>query len=297
MRKVLVGVDGTPSARDAIALARALAVDEGCDMILVGAYTASALRFPPALRSDVDLTREVERMLLDERARHAPQARTHVRADVSPGRALCHEVERERPDLLVLGSSHRVREGRAGSGRTGRQVLHGAGCAVAVAARGLHERPVALRQVVVGFDGSDEAHVALAVAEEVARRAGARLTAVAVVDDRLPATAAPAGLAVELVHWDDLVEAQRASTERLVASLAREHPGIETEVRVGDPAVELAAAAEGADLLVLGSRRWGALARLVIGSTGEELSRDAPCSLLLVPRPDEEGERTASAHA
>ena len=45
------------------------------------------------------------------------------------------------------------------------------------------------------------------------------------------------------------------------------------------------AAAAGADLLVIGSRRWGPLSRLVVGSTGEELVRESPCSLLLVPRP------------
>lgn len=287
MRKVLVGVDGTPGARDAIALARALA-DDGCDMILVGAYTEPALSFPPVLRRDAQLGREVERMLLEERAQRAPRARTHVRADVSPGRALCHEVEHERPDLLVLGSSRRLRDGSAGAGRTGRQVLHGAGCAVALAARGLHERPLELRRIVVGVDSSDESQAALELASSIASRTGARLTAVSVVDDRLPATVAPAGLAVELVQWDELVEAQRTGTERLIGRIAERHPGIETELRVGDPATELAAVADDADLLVLGSRRWGAMARLVVGSTGEELSREAPCSLLLVPRPPQQ---------
>ena len=289
LRKVLVGVDGTPSARDAVVLARALAAGDDSDVLLVGAYTDPLLPFPPGLRRDLQLGRDVERLLLEVRGELAPSARTHVKADLSPGRALCHAIAHERADLLVLGASRRVGDGRAGVGRTGRQALHGAGCAVALAAHGIADGPYALREVVVGVDRSAEAQAALALACSLADAAGARLTAVAVVDDRLPATVAPAGMAIELVQWDELVESHRAQTERLLAELAERAPAVTTELRVGEPAEELAAAAAAdADLLVIGSRRWGPLSRLVVGSTGEELVREAPCSLLLVPRPDEE---------
>ena len=290
LRKVLVGVDGTSSARDAVVLARALAAAGDPDVLLVGAYSDPLLPFPPGLRRDSHLGRDVEQLLLEVRGELAPSARTHVKADLSAGRALCHEVAHEHADLLALGSSRRVGDGRAGVGRTGRQVLHGAACAVALAARGIAAgaEPFALRRVVAGVDRSPESQAALARAHELAATAGAQLTAVAVVDDRLPATVAPAGMAVELVQWDDLVGAHREQAERLLTELDERIPGLATELRVGDPAQELAAAAEHADLLVIGSRRWGPLARLVVGSTGEELVREAPCSLLLVPRPAEE---------
>lgn len=286
LHKVLVGVDGTPSARDAAVLASALAGDDA-DLVLVGAYVDPLLTFPPVLRRNPQLGREVERLLLEVRAELAPRARTHARCDLSAGRALCHEIRREHADLLVLGSSHRLADGCAGAGRTGRQALHGATCAVALAAHGIAAAPFALRRVVVGVDRSAESGAALDLALAVARTTGAELTAVAVVDDRLPATVAPAGMAIELVQWDELVVAQREQSERLVAELTERHSGLACDVRVGDPAEELAAAADGADLLVVGSRRWGPLARLVIGSTGEELVRESPCSLLLVPRPAE----------
>jgi nucleotide-binding universal stress UspA family protein len=287
LRKVLVGVDGSPGSRDAAVLACALAADDDADVLLVGAYTDPLLPFPPVLRRDARLGEEAERLLLEVRREHAPRARTRTLADVSAGRALCHAVERERPDLLVLGSSQRVEQGRAGVGRTGRQALHGASCPVALAARGLRERPFAARRVVVGIDDSPEAEAALALASALAHAAGAEPTAVAVVDDRLPATVAPAGMAIELVQWDELVAAHREHAERLLADATARTPGLEGEMRTGDPAEELAQAASeaDADLLVVGSRRWGPLARLVIGSTGEELVREAPCSLLLVPRP------------
>lgn len=292
LRKVLVGVDGTPAGRDAVALSCAFAAAAGDpDLLLVGAYTDPLLPFPPGLRRDPQLGREVERLLLETRRELAPSARTRVKADLSAGRALCHELAAERPDLLVLGSSRRVGDGHAGVGRTGRQVLHDAACAVALAAHGLAggngAGPFALRRIVAGVDRTAESAAALALARGLAERTGARLTAVAVVDDRLPATVAPAGMAMELVQWDDLVAAHREQAEALLAELGERAPGVEVELRVGEPGEELAAAAADADLLVIGSRRWGALSRLVVGSTGEELVRDAPCSLLVVPRPAE----------
>jgi len=296
LRKVLVGVDGTPSARDAVVLARALATADDPDVLLVGAYTDPLLPFPPGLRRDVHLRKDVERLLLAVREALAPAARTHVKADLSPGRALCHLIAHERPDLLVLGSSRHVADGHAGAGRTGRQVVHGAECAVALAAHGVAAgaEPFALRHVVVGVDRSLEAEAALAQAHALAHACGARLTAVAVVDDRLPTTVAPAGMAVELVQWDELVDVHRTHTEQLLDELRERVPGLACELRIGDPAQELTAVAAGADLLVVGSRRWGPFSRLVVGSTGEELVREAPCSLLLVPRPAEpEGDEPA----
>jgi nucleotide-binding universal stress UspA family protein len=294
LRKVLVGVDGTPSGRDAVVLARRLTAGDDADLVLVGAYTDPLLPFPPGLRRDTRLGRDVERLLLTVRDELAPSARTHVKADLSPGRALCHVIPDEHADLLVLGSSRRVADGYAGVGRTGRQALHGAGCAIALAARGI-AADFALRRIVVGVDRSPEADAALTLARSLAAAAGARLTAVSVVDDRLPATMAPAGMAVELAQWDELVGTHREQTERLLAELAERMPALETELRVGEPAEELAAAAGGADLLVVGSRRWGPFARLVVGSTGEELVREAPCSLMLVPRPPEAQTGAAAA--
>jgi nucleotide-binding universal stress UspA family protein len=290
LRKVLVGVDGTQSARDAVVLARALAAADDPDLLLVGAYSDPLLPFPPGLRRDVHLGRDVEQLLLDVRRELAPAARTHVKADLSPGRALCHAIANEHADLLVLGSSRRVGDGCAGVGRTGRQALHGAGSAVALAAHGIAAAagPFALRRIVVGVDRSPESEASLALARALADATGARLTAVAVVDDRLPATVAPAGMAVELARWDELVGAHREETERLLAELTERAPGLASELRVGEPAEELMAAAAGADLLVIGSRRWGPFSRLVVGSTGEELVRGSPCSLLLVPRPAEQ---------
>ena len=62
----------------------------------------------------------------------------------------------------------------------------------------------------------------------------------------------------------------------------------EVEVARGRPADRLAELGDKVDLLVIGSRRWGATARVLLGSTGEALMHDARCPIMVVPRPETE---------
>jgi nucleotide-binding universal stress UspA family protein len=48
---------------------------------------------------------------------------------------------------------------------------------------------------------------------------------------------------------------------------------------------ELSELSRHVDLLVAGSRRWGRAHRVLLGSTGERLTRHAACPVVLVPRP------------
>ena len=67
----------------------------------------------------------------------------------------------------------------------------------------------------------------------------------------------------------------------------------------GDPARELAYAADDLDLLVTGSRGYGPLRRLMLGSTSTKLVHEAPCPVLVLTRSvEDEAEATsAAAHA
>jgi nucleotide-binding universal stress UspA family protein len=54
----------------------------------------------------------------------------------------------------------------------------------------------------------------------------------------------------------------------------------------GEPVQKLLEDAEmGVDLLVLGSRGFGPVMRLLIGSVSSRVIREAPCPVLVVPRP------------
>ena len=56
------------------------------------------------------------------------------------------------------------------------------------------------------------------------------------------------------------------------------------EAVVGDPLVELSKLARAVDLLVVGSRGWGPLRRVLLGNTAAALTHEAHCPLIVLPR-------------
>lgn len=121
--------------------------------------------------------------------------------------------------------------------------------------------------IICGVDDSEPAEGALRVAGALAVMLGRRLVLVRVVEPGSPATEID------------------AITERFRRLAEREGPA-DTEalwlVDVGHPADRLVAAAtdEGASLIVLGSH--GARSSL-LGSVSAEVSRRAPCPVVVVP--------------
>ena len=81
-------------------------------------------------------------------------------------------------------------------------------------------------------------------------------------------------------NWGEIVEDDRLAAELRVAELE----GVETTAVYGLPGEELAAFGARVDLLVVGSRNYGPLRRLVIGSTSHALARHARSALLVLPR-------------
>ena len=82
--------------------------------------------------------------------------------------------------------------------------------------------------------------------------------------------------------WEDQRKLALAEAQAAVSHL--EVPA-EVSVTLGDPGYELRGFSDAVDLVVVGSRRWGPIARLVTGGVGETLVGGAGCSVLIVPRP------------
>jgi nucleotide-binding universal stress UspA family protein len=154
----------------------------------------------------------------------------------------------------------------------------------------MHEAPARpLRSIGVGYDGTPESEAALILAHSIANSSDASLHLCGVVDDRIPpigwSALARGGAAVP--RWEEAVLAEVASLRELAQSAIRV-TGRDAQVDVvrGRPADALVCLSAELDLLVIGSRRWGPAARLLLGSTGEALAHDAVCPLLIAPRPN-----------
>jgi nucleotide-binding universal stress UspA family protein len=275
-KTIVVGSDGR-RGRGAAALGQLIAEAGDARLLLVGVEL-------PLVESFRELRVELE---ADLRALHdalAPAAETQIAVDLSPARALRRVAHEEQADLVVVGSRQPGALRRLG-GDSAMQVLHGAPCAVAVAPDGLPacER---IETIGVGLDTTPEARAALGLALELAQRTGATIRLLAVASDVYPGSA---NLVVDMTYADRYAKVidERVQTARRTVDEALETCAAVAatgDVRLGDPSGELVALSAGCDLLVLGSRRWGPVRRLVLGSTSEAVIRHAECAVLVLPR-------------
>ena len=271
---VVVGVDDREGGRDAIALARALLAEDG-ELTLAYVFHGSAQIWrAPSPAHDV-AEHEHARELLERASEEAGvAANLRWRSSPSVGRGLHELAEGIEADLLVVGSSRSGLLGRVLVGNDTRAALNGSPCAIALAPAGHSQRPVLMREIGVGYDGSPESRHALEVARALAAQHHAKLSAFEAVS--IPTYAFTAG-SVPVGDWiGGLVQDARDR----IAALG----DVEPHAVYGQPAEELAMYSASIDLLVVGSRGYGPIGRLVHGSTTQQLARLARCPVLALTR-------------
>lgn len=144
---------------------------------------------------------------------------------------------------------------------------------------GIYEHPGGGR-IVVGVDGSRASLRALAWAGRQASLTGARLDAVTAW--RVP-VAAYEGFAPP---YDlDLAKGAKEALDKALAETLGQYPDVEVTPAVveGAPAVELLRWAQGAELLVVGSRGHGEFTGMLLGSVSEHCVAHAPCPVVVIP--------------
>ena len=271
--KIVVGVDGHGGGTDAVALAAELA-QPGGEINLANVYFGS----PPPQDGSVG-------HFVPQQYNRAREVLTAARADAQIDAKLCpvasprigrglHElVEGIGADLLVVGSSRRGLLGRVVHGDDMRAALNGSPCAVAIAPVGYAESPHMMAEIGVAYDGSPESRAALAVARDLATWQGARVSAFGAVPLQ-PGYAGPGRPTPQAM--DKQVE---ETYDRLTAL-----GDVEAHAAYGDPAEELALYGASVDLLIVGSRGYGPVGRLIHGSTSRRLAMTARCPLMILPR-------------
>jgi len=127
----------------------------------------------------------------------------------------------------------------------------------------------------VAYDRSPESEAALTAARELAAPTRATLHALQVVPIRSYSYGALAAGAVQQ-SLDFLL----GQAESGLAEL----PDVQGRAVYGVTGEELAAFGDDVDILVVGSRSYGPVRRMMLGSTSDYLERHARCSLVVLPR-------------
>ncbi|HET8565538.1 MAG TPA: universal stress protein [Solirubrobacterales bacterium] len=277
---LLVGYDGSDGGRDALELARVVGEATGAGALVVTVLPYGPLPIPYELLEEGEAERA--RPLFEEARKRLDGLEVEARAfgGGSPAGVINDLAEREESETIVVGTPHRGPVGRVVIGSVADGLLHGAPCEVLVAPRGYaSEEHGPFRTIAVAYDDTPESKAALRRAEAIAL--ACRATVVVYTVSAPPAVvpgAAGYTPAVPPEAGAIVTRTVKAVDERLAAT-GRALSG------VPGPAIAAACEEVGADLLVAGSRGYGPVMRVLLGSVSTQLAHKAPCPVLVVPRP------------
>jgi nucleotide-binding universal stress UspA family protein len=278
--KIVVGYAGGQAGRDAVKLVARLAASLSSHVTVVFPYHP-LLASVPCDQAEEHVHEEVTALTAGIDGLAAPTY--HWSPSPWPIHALQELASYEEADLIVFGAA---REGLADHLHISmmERMVHGAPCSVAVAPGGYADGDSAeAGRVGVGFSDSEEGKTALHLAHELAGVFGAELEVIA-GSGLSPALASYAFSSPSLpVVQDELYAETKANLERVAGELGGGVP-VHLETIRGDPAGVLIERSNELDILMLGSRAYGPLRHVLLGSVSAHVMREAHCPVLVVPR-------------
>jgi nucleotide-binding universal stress UspA family protein len=279
MDEVLVGIDGSEGSVSALRWAAGVADAVGARLRVVSAWeyppdavvSIGRLELTPADDADDQLELQLRALLADLDL--GADDRVVIEALRGPPVVALLRATNEDVRMLVVGS--RGLGGFAGLrlGSVSRQLCEHAPRPVTVVRRGVATSPV-LRTIVVGADGSDDAARAMMFAGRLATDVGAELVVAHATGSRDAQRDRP----VEL-------DTRREWVEEWCEPLREADVHYRIEVVRGDPrsAVLEVARDTSADLVVVGSRGRGVVAKMVLGSVAAALVEHCEVPVTVLP--------------
>ena len=289
---VVVAVDGSEASKNAVLWAANTATKRGIPLRIASSYTMPQFLYAEGMVPPKELYEDLQ----NETAARIEEARViaHTIAEGSPIDMLLelsHDVT-----MIVMGS--RGMGGLSGMvmGSVSANVVSHAHCPVVV----VRENNAVTADnkygpVVVGVDGSEVSGKATAYAFREAQARGAELVAIHTWMD-MQAQTSLAGLAAAQAEWGEIEKEQGELLSERLEPFENEYPDVKvTRIIARDrPVRALADAAQGAQLVVVGSHGRGGFRGMLLGSTSRALLQSSPCPVMVV-RPesyigDEEGQ-------
>lgn len=179
-----------------------------------------------------------------------------------------------RGDLIVVGSRGLDAMDRFVLGSISTKVLNHAVCSVLV----VKQEPRALNRILLAIDGSKASDKAV------------QFLIKKMVPLRMQADKQATVLEVAVLHvmpyvrYPELKETGKAVVQHAGERLAKAGYQVEEVSKIGQPAEEIIQYAErnNVDLIVIGSRGLGAVARFFLGSVASKIVHHSPCSVLVL---------------
>lgn len=272
---VVVGVDGSASARKAVRWAAREAVMRNVPLTLVHALSATTVSSATSGWPAAPIPAELWPRQEDEARKIIADAAKVVEDSADDGAAA--EVDTEllysppipalidfskEAQLMVVGCRGRSALGRTLLGSVSTGLIHHAHCPVAVIHDAASGRPNDL-PVVVGINGSRASELAAAIAFDEASWRGVDLVALLAWDDATT-------FAVTSQEWLDLQSGAEETLAERLAGFQERYPDVTVRPLVvwGRPAHHLLEQSESAQLVVVGSHGRGGFAGMLLGSVG-----------------------------
>jgi nucleotide-binding universal stress UspA family protein len=215
-----------------------------------------------------------------------------VREGTDAKAEILEEAAAENASLIVMGTHGRSGIDHLLLGSITEKVLRKSPCPVLAvpphaAAVACGVSPV-FKRIVCAIDFSTGSLLALNVALALAQEADARLTLLHAIEFPLALREVVFSTDADVDRLHAAAEAEYLRRLRaLVPAQARIYCTVTTQVNEGKPAreIERVAAAEQADLIVMGVQGRGAVDLMVFGSNTNAVIRSAACPVLVVPTP------------
>lgn len=298
---LLVPLDGSPIAEQALAYAQALA-QAGTEVILLRVLPEpeAAPDFNGHLVVAIDEGRRRLQQFVRydlyrtaDRLRSAPPGpRAHaVVAEGDPAEEILRAAKDLGVGMIVMASEGKGTTGRFALGSVADRVARTSPVPVLVIRDRVsraRDIPSPLRRIVVPLDGSERSAQALRPAEDLARRLRVPVLLLTVVD---VAACAPPSLVQEAAYDQDLyrslvadiiLDAQR-TLDRAGARLVLRGISVDSRMLSGPAAATIMDAAGPGDVIVMTSRGRGNGGRWPIGSVAEKVISAGPVPVVLVP--------------